>query len=79
MNILNETPQTMRIRKQMIFRLSEELQNAVPTLKEDTLYKMFTGSSRTIMTFDYWTNWISLEELKQTLEAVREENNKDKF
>ena len=79
MNLRNETQKEQATRRNAIFRLKEELQNAVPTLKEDTIYEMFKGSSRTIMTFDYYVNWISLNELAATLKAVREINNNEKF
>tara|TARA_R100000541_G_scaffold56759_2_gene66377 strand:+ start:323 stop:562 length:240 start_codon:yes stop_codon:yes gene_type:complete len=79
MNILNETPETMRIRRNMIFRLNEELSNACDEIKKDALYQMYLGSTRTIMTYQYFVHWTPLEDLKTLLEQVREENNKDKF
>tara|TARA_R110002051_G_scaffold144325_1_gene217235 strand:- start:4623 stop:4862 length:240 start_codon:yes stop_codon:yes gene_type:complete len=79
MNILNEKPEQMRIRRNLIFRLNEELSNACNEIKKDALYKMYLGSSRTIMTYDYFVNWTPLKDLKIILEQVREENNKTKF
>ena len=79
MNILNEKPEQMRIRRNLIFRLNEELSNACNEIKKDALYKMYLGDSRTIMTYDYFVNWTPLDDLKIILEQVREENNKTKF
>jgi hypothetical protein len=76
MNILNENQETRLIRNRLRLRLIQELEVACDEIKKDALYKMFMGESRTIMTFDYWINWISLDELKTVLEQVREENNK---
>ena len=76
MNILNETPEQMRVRRNLIFRLNEELSNACDEIKKDALYQMYLGSSRTIMTYDYFVNWTPLNDLKIILEQVREENNK---
>lgn len=76
MNILNENQETRLIRNRLRLRLIQELEVASEEIKKDALYKMFTGESRTLMTFDYWVNWISLDELKTVLEQVREENNK---
>mgnify|MGYP003657555864 CR=1 FL=1 len=79
MNILNETPEQIKVRKNLIFRLKEELQNACDEIKKDNLYKMYLGEARTIMTYDYFVNWTPLDDLKIILEQVREENNKTKF
>tara|TARA_R110000751_G_scaffold303934_1_gene419008 strand:- start:110 stop:349 length:240 start_codon:yes stop_codon:yes gene_type:complete len=76
MNILNESQEARKIRNRLRLRLIQELEVACDEIKKDALYKMFTGESRTLMTFDYWINWISLDELKTVLEQVREENNK---
>ena len=79
MNLRNETPEQIKVRKNLIFRLKEELMNACDEIKKDALYKMYLGSSRTIMTYNYFVNWTPLEDLKIILEQVREENNKTKF
>ena len=79
MNIHNETQKERATRNQLIFRLKEELQNACDEIKKDALYKMFIGSNRSIMTFEYFVNWTPLNDLKIVLEQVREENNKTKF
>ena len=76
MNILNETQDQRHTRNQIRFRLEQELKRACKEVKKDPLYQMYKGSSRTIMTFEYWVNWIPLKELKTALEQVREENNK---
>ena len=76
MNILNENQEDRLIRNRLRLRLIQELEAAAEEIKKNALYKMFTGESRTLMTFDYWVNWISLDELKTVLEQVREENNK---
>ena len=76
MNLLNEDQPTRAKRNQLRFRLEEELERACSEIKKDALYQMYKGESRTIMTFQYWINWIPLEDLKIVLEQVREENNK---
>lgn len=76
MNILNENQETRLIRNRLRLRLIQELEVACDEIKKDALYKMFKGESRTIMTFDYWVNWIPLNDLKIVLKQVREENNK---
>ena len=43
MNILNETPEQMRVRRNLIFRLNEELSNACDEIKKDALYQMYLG------------------------------------
>ena len=79
MNIHNETQKERSKRNQLRFRLEQEFKHACDEIKKDTLYKMFKGTSRTIMTYTYWVNWIALNDLKIVLEQVREENNKTKF
>ena len=76
MNVLNEDQPTKAKRNQLRFRLEEELERACNEIKKDALYKMYKEETRTIMTFQYWVNWIPLEDLKIVLEQVREENNK---
>ena len=79
MNILNETPTQITERRQIIFRLNQELSKACKEVKKDNLYKMYLGEARTIMTYDYFINWLPLEDLKIVLKQVREENNNEKF
>ena len=76
MNIINENQETRLIRNRLRLRLIQELEVACDEIKKDALYKIFKGDSRANMTFDYYINWISLNDLKEVIEQVREENNK---
>ena len=76
MNILNESQEAREIRNRLRSRLIQELEVACNEIKKDPLYKIFKGESRAIMTFDYYINTISLDELKTVIEQVREQNNK---
>jgi len=73
---MEENQETKEIRNRLRLRLIQELEVASDEIKKDALYKMFKGESRTIMTFDYWINWITLNDLKIVLKQVRKENNK---
>ena len=76
MNVLNEDQPTRVKRNQLRFRLEQELGRACKEVKKDPLYKMYKEETRSIMTYNYWVNWIPLEDLQKALEEVREENNK---
>ena len=79
MNILNETPEARKDRLYIQYRLKEELLNACKEVQKDDLYKMFKGTSRSIMTYEYFINWMPLDDLKIILSQVRAENNKEIF
>ena len=76
MNIINENQETRLIRNRLRLRLIQELEVACDEIKKDALYKVFKGEPKAIWTFDYWVNSIALNDLKEVVEQVREENNK---
>ena len=79
MNVLNETRTERETRRQLIFRLEQELDNACKEVQKDVVYSMYKGESRTIMTFDFWVNWMPQDDLKIVIKQVRELNNNNKF